>query len=178
MRIDDNLNSVGKKLREMIQYAKNLLKENKIMINKRKVEVIFLVLFAAAILPEFQAVQSLNERYRTVFCIVQNKLDDFEHALTPKIDEYPELFKKKDKDENTGTDVQEIYLQLNEKGENGANIRVGPSLDDESITVINTDNSILYLGEKQYDGTRYWLKVQIDDGEIIGWLSGNLVEIK
>lgn len=41
VRIDENLNSVGKKLREMIQYAKNLLKENKIMINKRKVEVIF-----------------------------------------------------------------------------------------------------------------------------------------
>ena len=176
--VDEKLNLAGNRLIEIMQRAQTWFKGKKIVISKRQRLIVFVVLFIATILPEFQAIQSLNDRYRTIFCIAQNQVTKFERALTPRIDEYPELFKEKDEEEDTEIVVQEIYLQLNQKGENGANVRRGPSLDDESIIVVNSENTILYLGEKQYDGTRYWLKVKIDDTEINGWLSGNLVQTK
>lgn len=179
--MDENLNLAGAKLTEAMQKAQTFLKEKKFMKNKGRHLYVsaFIILFIAALIPRLAIIKSLNERYRTSFCIVQNQLDNFEQVLAPRINEYPEIFKEKSKDEeeNTEEEVQEIYLELNQKGENGANIRKGPSLDDEIISVINSENKILYMNEKEDDGTRYWLKVQIDD-KITGWLSGNLVQVK
>ena len=172
--VDEGLNSWGRKLTEKMENAQRWFKEKKIVINKKRLLVVYMVLLIATILPEFRIVQSLNEQYRTFFCMAQNQMEKFQQVLTPRINEYPELFKEEEGTEMASQEM--IYLQLNEKGRNGANVRTGPSLDDESILVINSENTILYLGEVEYDGTRYWLKVRIDDNETVGWLCKNLVE--
>lgn len=175
-RIDNKLNILGNIVVEVMEKGQAWFKKTKITVSKRQQMIFFGILFIATILPEFKVIQSLNTPYRTVFCIAQNHITKFEHILTPKIDEYPELFKENNKKEETETAVGEIYLQLNDKGANGANVRKNPSLNAESIMVVNSKNKIIYLGEKQYDGRRYWLKVKVDNMENTGWLSENLVE--
>ena len=176
IRADEQLNLVGGKLENITHETRQRMKEKKIITKNgwKWFIIIFALLEILAIMPQSRMVQSFDPQYRNLFSFVQNQLNAMEGILTPEIKKYPELFDTKE--ESTKKVEKAKYLELNEKGKSGANIRKGPSLDEDSIIVINADNEILYLGEKQFDGTRYWLKVQIDNGAAIGWLSKNLVE--
>lgn len=174
--MDDQLNLVGSRLVEVMQKTGRKMKEKKIITNQvwKWGIIIFVLLETLAIMPQSKMVQSFNPQYKSLFLFVQNQLNNIEDILTPEIERYPELYETK---EESTEEVETVnYLELNEKGKTGANIRKDPSLDADSVLVINADNTIQYLGERQFDGTRYWLKVQIDNGLAVGWLSENLVD--
>lgn len=175
-RMDDQLNLVGSRLVEVMQKTGRKMKEKKIITNQvwKWGIIIFVLLETLAIMPQSKMVQSFNPQYKSLFLFVQNQLNNIEDILTPEIERYPELYETK---EESTEEVETVnYLELNEKGKTGANIRKDPSLDADSVLVINADNTIQYLGERQFDGTKYWLKVQIDNGLAVGWLSENLVD--
>ena len=74
---------------------------------------------------------------------------------------------------------EDIYIKLNDKGSNGANVRVSPSLDASIIGWVNSSSDIIYDNDFRFDGQRYWLWIKVDGEKIInGWISGNLVDGK
>lgn len=177
VRMDEELGVIGRSMVRAIQQVRLWLLDRANLnpaVKRKWLMISFLILFVLALLPEIQIIKRMNESYQEPFCIVQAELMHIEELLTPRMDEYPELFATAEVE----NEVEEIYLELNEKGKAGANIRIEPSLEADSIGIINSANKILYLGEKYYDGTRYWLKVEIDDGVIVGWLSEILVQQK
>lgn len=101
-------------------------------------------------------------------------------------EQYPPLFVKREDEETAAEEEPEaepeetepVYIQLNDEGKDGANIRSEPDLGDDGniVSRVNGNSQILYLQECFYDGERYWLRVRdvIDNAE--GWLSGKLVD--
>ena len=70
-----------------------------------------------------------------------------------------------------------VYIQLNEKGKLGANIRQEPSLGAEVVGGVKGGSEILYQYQWECDDDeRYWIKVYIPSDEVEGWLSGKLVD--
>lgn len=71
-----------------------------------------------------------------------------------------------------------VYVQLNERGKRGSNIRSETDLDNDNNIIggVNAESEILYCNEWIHDGERYWIRVYIPDDDVEGWLSGNLIE--
>ncbi len=102
-------------------------------------------------------------------------------------EQYPPLFVKREDeeempaDEEPETEPEEeepVYIQLNDEGKDGANIRSEPDLGDDGniVSRVNENSQILYLQEWTYDGERYWLRVYDMTEDTEGWLSGKLVD--
>ena len=116
----------------------------------------------------------------------------YEIMISKDYEKYPPLFVKtvaeepKEKAEEETVeeavvileDREPIYIQLNERGKRGSNIRSETNLDDNNNIIggVNVKSEILYCDEWSHDGERYWIRVYIPADDIEGWLSGNLVD--
>lgn len=118
---------------------------------------------------------------QAMYLKMENKLTDWleDHNLygqqVEEVGNFEELEQEK------GVDLKEktsVYIQLNERGKRGSNIRSETDLDDDNNIIggVNAESEILYFGEWIYDGERYWIRVRIPDDDVEGWLSGNLIE--
>ncbi len=69
---------------------------------------------------------------------------------------------------------KEVYYVLTEEYQEGANIRKNPGLDAPYLTMALPNEQLLFLGEKQPDGNRTWLKIENTQGQV-GWISDVVV---
>lgn len=118
---------------------------------------------------------------QAVYLKVEEKLTDWleAHNLYGQTIEEVANFEESEQEEKVGLEEKEpVYIQLNERGKRGSNIRSETNLDndDNIIGGVNAESEILYCGEWTYDGERYWIRVYIPDDDVEGWLSGNLIE--
>lgn len=112
----------------------------------------------------------------------------YEMMISKDYEKYPPLFVKimeEEPEEETAEeamaileDREPIYIQLNERGQRGSNIRSETNLEDDDNIVggVNAKSEIIYRDEWTYDGERYWIRVYIPTDDVEGWLSGNLVD--
>lgn len=110
----------------------------------------------------------------------------YEVMLSKDYEQYPPLFVKIEKEEDVATEealpVPEekgpVYIQLNEEGKNGSNIRSEANVNSRKNIIggVNGESEILYKDEWTYDGKRYWIRVYIPDTGLEGWLSGKLID--
>ncbi|TMW72303.1 SH3 domain-containing protein [Alteribacter natronophilus] len=112
--------------------------------------------------------------------------DDLEDwVLGERIGEYETAVAeaKQEREDQSGStrasaqDPEPIYFQLNEEYSGGANLRTDPDINSEVIKMVRDHHTLLFLHETHDDGTREWGLVETDTGTI-GWISGNVVEIK
>ena len=166
------LNSVNKKKKSLL---------------KKPVIIGVVILYFAAILADMPILKNLQESYFVELVKIKNFFQGYEKMLSKGYEDYPPLFIKKesvegDVDMNNQESAEEvveeapIYIQLNEKGIGGANIRREPSLDGEIVESVNGESIILYQKEWTNDGERYWFKVFLQNYGKEGWLSGYLVD--
>lgn len=174
-RIDESTSDIGIAVVGALEWCRE--KVCTMTIKRMWCLICFAVLYIIAILPETPLVTNMNETYQTIFAGLRNQMVETEQWMTPNINQYPDVFlKKKVTEEYTSEQQEEIYLLLNADGTNGSFIRSEPDINGAKLEIITSDNQIRYLNEAVYDGQRYWLKVEIDDGRICGWLSGKLVQ--
>lgn len=116
---------------------------------------------------------------QAVYLNVENRLMDWleAHNLYGQPIEEAAVFEEPEK-EAAFEEKEPVYIQLNERGKRGSNIRSEIDLDndDNIIGGVNARSEILYCDEWTYDGERYWIRVYVPDDDVEGWLSGNLVE--
>lgn len=68
---------------------------------------------------------------------------------------------------------------LNAPYKNGGNIREAPSLTARLLTTIAVGEAVRFLDEEQVDSKGLkWLKVETENGKIVGWISARIVREK
>jgi len=177
---------------KMIDWASEAISEDKE--NKKKSPLVLqvclwlgiVIIYFLAVFVDLPVSKFLSEYYLSELEDVKTFFQRFEVMLSEGHEQYPPLFVRAEpeKAEETMEEIVEpeeegpIYIQLNERGKNGSNIRSETDLDNDSNVVggVNRDSQILYRNEWLYDGERYWIRVYVPDADIEGWLSGNLVE--
>ncbi len=118
---------------------------------------------------------------QAVYLKVENKLTDWleAHNLYGQQIEKIANFEESEQEEEIALEEKEpVYVQLNERGKRGSNIRSEINLDNDNNIIggVNAESEILYCDEWTHDGERYWIRVYIPDDDVEGWLSGNLIE--
>lgn len=157
----------------------------KIRVFFSKAFLVWLLFYVLLILPVFHLEQRLDDYYLDVLYAVSNAWDSVEKFMIKDIDQYPYPFIKAEAEavpettEDSGEQKEVIHLYLSKEGKNGAYLRNTPELTDENkIRVVHDSDSFVYCGEKSYDGTRWWLKVEVNEGAEYGWISANIVKLK
>lgn len=178
--------------RKMIDWASEMIsgKDG----NKKKSSLVMrvcfwlgmMIIYFLAVFVDLPVSVYLSDYYLSELGDVKTFFQSFEIMLSKGYEQYPPLFVRveQEKAEEAMEEIVEqeekatVYIQLNEKGKNGSNIRSETDLDndDNIIGGVNRNSQILYRDEWTYDGERYWLRVYVPDDDIEGWLSGNLVE--
>lgn len=160
--------------------------------SKRHRPVLRILLIIAAIVIYFLAVfvdlpfsGYVSEEYLSGAENCKAFFQQIETFFSKGCEQYPPLFVKREEetvaDEETETEPGEtepVYIQLNDEGKDGANIRSEPDLSDDGniVSRVNENSQILYLQEWIHDGERYWLRVYDTIDDVEGWLSGKLVD--
>lgn len=143
-----------------------------------------IILYIAAVFVDLPLSRYLQEDYLAEFANIKASFQKYEEAMSRGYEDYPPLFVKREPEEveepveaTVEKEKIPVYIQLNEKGKPGANIRQEPSLDAEVVGGVNGGSEILYRYQWECDEEeRYWIKVYIPSGEMEGWLSGKLVD--
>lgn len=146
-----------------------------------------IVLYIMAVFVDLPLSGHLQEEYLAEFAKVKNFFQQYEEALSSGHEAYPPLFVKKEPEKAAEEAVAvsaieekeevPIYIQLNETGKNGSNVRQEPSLDGQVVGGVNGGMEILYLNQWECDAEeRYWIKIYVPSEDVEGWLSGRLVE--
>lgn len=168
---------------KLIDWGRKVINNNK----KRNfglqwcIGILVTLVYFSAIFVDLPFSKNFNSLYLQKFRNIKTFFINFESNLSEGYEEYPPLFVQKEEQElarleNDMMEEQEIiYLQLNARGQNGSNIRGIPSLDGPVIGGIRGETDILYQGQWEYDGERYWLKVYIPEEDVQGWISGKLI---
>ena len=116
---------------------------------------------------------------QAVYLKVEDKLTDWleAHNLYGQLIEEVANFEESEQEEKV-EEKEAVYIQLNEYGKRGSNIRSETNLDNDANIIggVNAESEILYCEEWTHDGERYWIRVYIPDDDVEGWLSGNLIE--
>lgn len=171
-RIDNGLSDTGKKVDILLErWYKSW--RNPVNNHIALSVVIYGILVIWVCASPYTEAKSFNGQ--AVYLKVENKLTDWleEHNL------YDCQIEETIKDEKLALEEKEpIYIQLNELGKSGANIRSEPNLeyDNNIIGGVNAESEMRYCDEWTQDGKRYWVRVYVLDDDVEGWLSGNLVE--
>lgn len=118
---------------------------------------------------------------QAVYLKMENKLTDWLEAHNlygQQLEETTSFEEPEQKDEAVLEEKELVYIQLNERGKRGSNIRSETNLDNDANIIggVNAESEILYRDEWTYDGERYWIRVYMPDDNMEGWLSGNLIE--
>lgn len=144
-----------------------------------------IILYVVAVFVDLPLSENLQEVYLVEFASIKDFFRQYEEAMSRGYEAYPPLFVKKEPEkiaEEPAEEVEEkeeipIFIQLNERGKNGANIRREPSLNGEIVGGVNGESEILYQYQWECDDEeRYWVKIYIPSEEVEGWLSGKLVD--
>lgn len=147
-----------------------------------------IVLYIVAVFVDLPLSGHLQEEYLAEFAKVKNFFRQYEEALSRGYEAYPPLFVKKEPEEiieeatapaESAEEKEEIpiYIQLNETGKNGSNVRQEPSLDGKVVGGVKDGMEILYMNQWECDADeRYWIKICVPSEDVEGWLSGRLVE--
>lgn len=147
-----------------------------------------IILYIAAVFVDLPLSGHLQEEYLAEFADIKDFFRQYEEAMSKGYESYPPLFVKKEPEVPSETEegpagvIEEkeeipVYIQLNERGQNGANVRREPSLDGEVIGGVNDRTEILYRYQWECDDEeRYWIKIYIPSEDVEGWLSGKLVD--
>lgn len=177
---------------KMIDWAAEAINESE---KKRKknslvLQVCFwigiVIIYFSAVFVDLPVSKYLSEYYLSGLEDVKVFFQRFEAILSEGYEQYPPLFVRieQEKIEETMEEIVEqeeeetIYIQLNERGKNGSNIRSETDLGNDGNVIggVNKNSQVIYRNEWTYDGERYWIRVYVPDADIEGWLSGNLVE--
>lgn len=143
------------------------------------------IVYIMAIFVDTPIADNIPQYYLKDIEQIKSACMQYENWLSKGCENYPPLFIKKEMPEVIETESEaesesvvkeDIYIQLNERGQNGSNIRKIPDLNGEVVGGVRGDADILYLNEWVHDGERYWVKVFLSKDDIEGWLSGKLVE--
>ncbi len=141
-----------------------------------------IILYISAVFVDLPISKRLQEDYLTEFANIKTFFQKYEEALSRGYEAYPPLLVKKEPKEEPVVEVETkeeipVYIQLNDKGKLGANIRQEPSLNGEIVGGVNRESEIFYQNQWERDDEgRYWVKICIVDEDIEGWLSGVLVD--
>lgn len=160
--------------------------------SKRHRPVLRILLIIAAIVIYFLAVfvdlpfsGYVSEEYLSGAENCKAFFQQIETFVSKGCEQYPPLFVKREdvetaveEPETEPEETEPVYIQLNDEGKDGANIRSEPDLSDDGnvISRVNENSQILYLQEWIHDGERYWLRVYDTIDDVEGWLSGKLVD--
>ena len=134
-----------------------------------------ILLIWISVSPHTEEIEAKSFNGQAVYLKVENKLTDWLEAHNL----YGQQIEEVSNFEGSALEEKElIYIQLNERGKRGANIRSETNLDHDNNIIggVNAESEILYCNEWTYDGERYWIRVYIPDDDLEGWLSGNLIE--
>lgn len=148
-----------------------------------------IVLYIVAVFVDLPLSRHLQEEYLTEFASIKDFFQQYEEALSRGYEDYPPLFVKKEPEETVEDPAEEpagnieeeeeipIYIQLNETGKNGSNVRQEPSLNGKVVGGVNGEMEILYMHQWECDDDeRYWIKIYVPSEDVEGWLSGRLVD--
>lgn len=141
-------------------------------------------IYFSAVFVDLPFADSVNEAYTEDLVNVKNFYMRAEKLLSNGYEAYPPLLNLEKRAEHSEmanakvkeTEKADFYLQLNERGINGSNVRQSPSLDSEILLEVKGGDDIIYQDEYSVDGEMHWLKVYIPHADKTGWISGNLVE--
>lgn len=173
----ETINKVTKRAEHISEWL--LKKANRINGKKRfslrKVIVFYFILLFLIGLPSLLH-NIVHPEYMEVFAWAAERYQELEADTLEKAAGYPKLFQAKEEEpseseEHEETQTMEIWLSLSDKGRQGTNVREGPDKDTKSLTVLQGEDKVLYLGELQ-DG---WVRIQMEDGTI-GWIKDYLLE--
>lgn len=172
--IDNGLSGIGKKIDAFLErwYTKWKNPVNSHIVLSIMVYGILLVWICVSHNTEGIDERSFNGE--TVYLKVEDKLADWLEAH----DLYGQPIEKVADLEESEQEEKVVYIQLNEDGKGGSNIRSETNMDNDANIIggVNAESEILYCDEWTHDGERYWIRVYIPDDDVEGWLSGNLIE--
>lgn len=142
-------------------------------------------IYLLAVFVDLPVSQNLEDYYLQELEKIKIFFQQGEHCLSLGYENYPPLFIEAEvKETMTDNNLEEepvieevvTYLKLNEKGQNGSNIRETPSLDGLVVGGVRENPDIIYQNQWEYDGERYWLKIYLPEEEMYGWISGKLID--
>ncbi len=143
------------------------------------------IIYFLAVFVDMPVADHLQKEYFVEFENIKKFFQKYEETLSRGYEDYPPLFVKKEPEQTAEEPAEAaeekeeipVYIQLNETGKNGANVRQEPSLDGEIIGGVNAGTEIFYRYQWDCDEEgRYWIKIYVPSEEVEGWLSGKLVE--
>ncbi len=145
-----------------------------------------IIIYFLAVFVDLPVAEHISEEYLSSADNIKSFFVQIETFLSNGYEQYPPLFAQKEEDEaavveevsSEPEERESVFIQLNDKGKNGSNIRSEPDLSTEENIIggVNKDSEILYEDEWTYDGERYWIRVYIPADDIEGWLSGILID--
>lgn len=179
--IDNRLSGLGEKIDNSLE---RLYKSWKNPVNSHIAAsiVIYAILLLWICISDYtEGIEVKPYNGRAVYLIAENKLVNWleEHDLYGyQIEEVSNFEELEQESEVVFEEKEPVYIQLNERGKRGSNIRSETDLDNDNNIIggVNAESEILYCDEWIHDGERYWIRVYIPDGDVEGWLSGNLIE--
>lgn len=142
-------------------------------------------IYISAVFVDLPISGCLKKEYLDEFVNIKAFFQEYEQTISKGYEKYPPLFVKREPEkveEEPARAVVEkeeipVYIQLNETGRNGANVRMEPSLDGEIVGGVNEKMEVLFRNQWELDDDgRYWIKVFIVSADTEGWLSGKLVD--
>ncbi len=155
-------------------FSKKAAKKKRI--SYRSFILLYFVLISAIALPEMLR-SIVNENYMPAFSVVNNGYRSLEQGILEKAEDYPPLFKKKERkaevkeDKNDlPSEEEKIMLSLSKEGRGGSNIRAEASAKSSIILTVSGDAKMLYLQQESS-----WVYVRLEDGRE-GWIKDSLVE--
>lgn len=137
------------------------------------------VVYIMAIFVDTPIANCINSKYLGSFNSIKKLCIIVESKLAGDTEMYQVAITELNKNENTEKSIsnQMIYINLNELGKNGTNVRAEPTLDASIIGWVNQDSEIVYDNDFKFDGQRYWIYIKvIGESSINGWISGKLIE--
>ncbi len=170
---------------KMIDWGKEVIdgnrKKNSVIL-KRVICFGVVVVYFLAVFVDLPFAKYLSGYYLEELEDVKSFFRKFEIMISKDYEKYPPLFVKIVEEEEGAVAILEdrepVYIQLNEDGKRGSNIRSETNLDNDNNIIggVNANSEILYRDEWTHDGERYWIRVYISADDVEGWLSGNLIE--
>lgn len=151
---------------------------------KKCMFVIVIIVYFSAVLVDLPFANGLEGYYLSGFTKIKLFCQKYEEMLSGDCEQYPPLFRKREPEsdesamalEDLQNEIEPVYIQLNDQGRDGSNIRKEPSMNGAVVGGVNGTTEILYQQQFENDGERYWIKVYIPHDAVEGWLSGNLID--
>ncbi len=172
---------------KMIEWGENAINNKNIKKRSAWKKFIFvgvIILYLSAIFVDLPFADGLEAYYLTELTKMKVFCQKYEQTMSGNYQQYPPLFIAKEPEPRENeiavseldSENEPVYIQLNEKGKNGSNIRKEPLMSGAIVGGVNGKSEIIYQQQYENDGERYWIKVYLPADEVEGWLSGNLVE--